>query len=169
MIYNFIFKSNIRIMIKRTNNLEKNNLSGNGGNYKILSAKIMRDGEILNSIRIRMNIEDLDIQFDIMEGKSLLDSNDSYFQIEAHCPPTILLDIRITDTLQIRLPRRRPTLASRDPERGSAGGAKLRRRRGAEGYESYAVAYVAMLPTRSKTSSLLHRAVVTVALERTWE
>ena len=156
-------------MIKRTNNLEKNNLSRNGGNYKILSANIMRDGEILNSIRIRMNIEDLDIQFDIMEGKSLLDSNDSYFQIEAHCPPTINLDIRITDTLQIRLPRRRPTLASRDAERGSAGGAKLRRRRGAEGYESYAVARVAMLPTRSRTSSLLHRAVVTVALERTWE
>ena len=157
------------MIIKKTNNLEKNNLSGNGGNYKILEAKIMRDGEMLNNIKIRMEIEHLDIQFDIMEGKSLLDSNDSYFQIEAHCPPTVLLDIRNTDTLEIKLPRRRPTLASRDPERGSAGGAKLRRRRGAEGYQSFSVAYVAMLPTRSKTSSLLHRAVVTVQLNRTWE
>ena len=122
--------------------------------YKILHARLLRDGDI-TTLKVRMQEDDIKNQFLKLEG---YDVNTEYEKIKlvAYVAPHQHLDIRPTDILEVKLPSRKQT-----------DGVMLRRKKRDDhsGKIDYGIVYVQSIPTRSKTSNMMHRAVVTVTLE----
>jgi hypothetical protein len=123
--------------------------------YKVLNARLIRDGEDITTLKVRMENEDIHNQFLKLQGYDL---NTDYERInlEAYVAPDLHLDIQPTDQLKVELPWQKQT-----------DGVKLRRkkRRDDSGEIDYSIVFVQNIPTRSKTSNMMHRAVVTVTLE----
>jgi len=123
--------------------------------YKILNARLLRDGEDVTTLKVRMELDDIQNQFLRLEG---YDINSEYekFNLEAYVAPDLHLDIKPTDQLKVELPSHR-----------QKDGVKLRRKKRGDdsGEIDYSIVYVQSIPTRSRTSNMMHRAVVTVTLE----
>ena len=133
----------------------RKNQNKNLNPYKVLNARLLRDGEDVTTLKVRMELDDIHNQFLKLEG---YDVNTEYerFNLEAYVAPDLHLDIKPTDQLKVELPSRK-----------QKDGVKLRRKKRGDdsGEIDYSIVYVQSIPTRSKTSNMMHRAVVTVTLE----
>ena len=122
--------------------------------YLILNARLIRDGEDITTLKVRMEKEDMNNQFLKLEGYDVA-SDFEKMNLEAYVTPDSHLDVQPTDQLRVELP----------PHKQKDGVRLRKKKRGDSGEIDYSIVYVQCIPTRSKTSNMMHRAVVTVTLE----
>jgi len=123
--------------------------------YLILNARLIRDGEDITTLKVRIDKEDMNNQFLKLEGYDVASDFDK-MNLEAYVTPDSHLDVQPTDQLRVELP----------PHKQKDGVKLRRKKRGDDSGEiDYSIVYVQSIPTRSKTSNMMHRAVVTVTLE----
>ena len=138
-------------MFGRKKNMHKNP-------YLILNARLIRDGEDITNLKVRMEKEAMNNQFLKLEGYDVA-SDFEKINLEAYVTPDSHLDVQPTDQLRVELP----------PHKQKDGVKLRRKKRGDSGEIDYNIVYVQSIPTRSKTSNMMHRAVVTVTLESRME
>ena len=138
-------------MLGRKKNMHKNP-------YLILNARLIRDGEDITTLKVRMEKEDMNNQFLKLEGYDVA-SDFEKMNLEAYVTPDSHLDVQPTDQLRVQLP----------PHKQRDGVRLRKKKRGDSGEIDYSIVYVQCIPTRSKTSNMMHRAVVTVTLESRME
>ena len=138
-------------MFGRKKNIHKNP-------YLILNARLIRDGEDITTLKVRMEKEDMNNQLLKLEGYDVANDFEK-MNLEAYVTPDSHLDVQPTDQLRVELP----------PHKQKDGVKLRRKKRGDSGEIDYSIVYVQSIPTRSKTSNMMHRAVVTVTLENRLE
>ena len=101
-------------------------------NYKVLHCHTLDSNSKITQIKCRMLKNDIDHELERLKG--LLDSKN--ITVEVHCDPKCVLGLDAQSVIYIKLPRKKPI--------------------------PYSVQTCSALPTRTHSSSLIHRAIAQV-------